>query len=214
MSKEQPDRDARLAQSLRENLHRRKAQTRENGAKEGRGGRGLPEAPRLVTERAILRGQVYEDFQSFLEMWADPVVTEYFGHIFTRSESWTRFLRSIGLWPVLGYGYWTAEDRATGDYLGVVGIGDFERGIPDIVGIPEAGWVLAAAAHGRGLATEMVSAIIAWADANIDAPETCCIIAPGNRASFRVAEKMGYVRGPTVPFEKDEIVVLTRPRGG
>jgi len=170
-------------------------------------------APILDTRRAILRPHVRADFDVFADMWRDPVVTRHFGRSFTRGESWTRFLRSVGLWPILGYGYWAVEDRATGDYLGLVGLADFERDIPEIAGIPEAGWVLAAAAHGRGLATELVAAMMAWADAAIDAPQTCCIIDPGNQGSIRVAEKSGFVACGRAPFEGGETLVFKRPRG-
>lgn len=169
-------------------------------------------APVIETARTILRPHTHADFEPFAKMWADPVVTEHFGRTFDRGESWTRFLRSVGLWPILGFGYWAVEDRVSGAYLGLVGIADFERGIPEIAGVPEAGWVLGAAAHGRGIATETVAAMMRWADGTIDAPRTCCIIDPSNTGSFNVADKMGYVRGATVPFDGKNTVVLWRER--
>jgi RimJ/RimL family protein N-acetyltransferase len=54
------------------------------------------------------------------------------------------------------------------------------------------GWVLAPWAHGRGLATEAVRAVLAWSDANLPGTRTVCMIDPGNRASMRVADKCGY----------------------
>lgn len=169
-------------------------------------------APTLHTARTILRAHTRADLEPMAAIRADPVAMRHFGRTFTRDETWQRLLGIAGCWPLLGYGYWAVEDRESGTYLGLAGLADFGRGIPEIEGIPEAGWVLGTAAHGRGIGTEVVLAIMDWADAHIDAPETCCIIDPDNAGSFRVAEKAGYARGPSVPFDGKQIVVLTRPR--
>ena len=171
-------------------------------------------APTLHTPRAILRAHVRDDFEPLAQMWADPGVTRFLGgRPFSRTESWTRFLRNPGLWEFLGYGYWAIEDRAGGGYLGLAGLADFERGIPMIAGVPEAGWVLAPHAEGRGLASEVVAAVLAWADDVLRAPETCCIIDPGHGASKRVAEKNGFASRGLAAFGEEEIEVLWRMRG-
>jgi RimJ/RimL family protein N-acetyltransferase len=64
------------------------------------------------------------------------------------------------------------DDRATGEFLGEGGFADFRRGIPELEGVPEMGWAFVRSAWGRGLASEAVAAMLSWADANLDAPET------------------------------------------
>lgn len=170
-------------------------------------------APILETQRVILRPDRREDFDAFANLWADPGVTRFIGgQPFTRAESWARFLRNAGLWPLLGHGYWAIEDKMTGTYWGNTGFADFERGIASIRGIPEAGWVLAPEAHGRGLATEIVATITAWADANLPHAETACIIDPDHAASIRVAEKNGYVAEGLADFAGSQTRVFKRPR--
>jgi len=171
-------------------------------------------APLIETPRTILRAHVRADFEAYARIWADPGVTRFIGGTpFTRTESWTRFLRHPGLWDYLGYGYWAIEDRADGAYLGTAGLADFERGIASIAGVPEAGWVLAPHAEGRGLASEVVGAVVGWADRVLGAAETCCIIDPGHAASRRVAGKNGFVsRGPAA-FGEGEIEIFRRARG-
>jgi len=170
-------------------------------------------APILETERVILRADSAEDFEAFAALWADPGVTRFIGgKPFTRGESWTRFLRNAGLWPVLGYGYWAIEDRASGAYWGNAGFADFERGIDSIRGVPEAGWALTPQAHGQGLASEIVAAIAAWADANLPHTETACIIDPGHAASIRVAEKNGFVAEELADFGGGKTQVFKRER--
>ncbi|MCJ8158264.1 GNAT family N-acetyltransferase [Sphingomonas sp. LaA6.9] len=173
----------------------------------------FPAAPVIETPRLILRADRAEDFDDFATLWADAAVTRFIGgKPFTRTESWTRFLRNAGLWPVLGYGYWAIEDRSTGAYRGNIGFADFERGIDSIRGVPEAGWVLHPQAHGQGLATEIVGAITRWADANLPHPETACIIDPGNVPSIRVAEKNGFVAQGLVDFAGGTTRVFKRAR--
>jgi RimJ/RimL family protein N-acetyltransferase len=57
---------------------------------------------------------------------------------------------------------------------------------------PEAAWVLAKAAHGKGYATEAVQAAHDWFFAQRAMSRTVCIISPENLASVRVAERLGY----------------------
>lgn len=89
-------------------------------------------------------------------------------------------------------------DRATGAVLGDIGLLESRRAIIPELTVPEVGWTLVPAAHGEGYAGEAMRAVLDWADANgID--RTCCIIDPGNAASIRLAEKLGY-RAPVEGF--------------
>ena len=169
--------------------------------------------PVLHTERTILRAHTRADFEAFAHIWADPGVTRFVGgKPFSHADSWSRFLRNAGLWAMIGYGYWAIEDRAGGGYMGLAGLADFERGIPAIKAIPEAGWVLASHADGRGLASEVVTAIMHWADNVLKAPETCCIIDPGHGASKRVAEKQGFASIGLADYGDGQIEVFKRSR--
>src|SRR5229473_5109567 len=150
--------------------------------------------PVLETERLKLRGHRLEDFVQCAAMWADPLVIRYIGgKPLTEEESWTRFLRYVGHWSLLGFGYWVAEEKASGNFVGEIGFADYKRDLePSLKGVPEIGWVLGSQAHGRGYATEAVRAVVAWGDAHFLPARTACIIAPENLASIRVAVKCGY----------------------
>lgn len=176
-----------------------------------------PPAPVLRTGRLVLRAHTAADFAECAAMWADPLVTRHIGgRPSTEEEVWARVLRYAGLWALLGYGYWVIRERETERFVGEVGFADFRRDItPSPGSAPEAGWVLAAWAHGRGLATEAVQAALAWGDAHLPGaeagpPRTVCIIDPQNAPSIRVAQKCGYrelgpasYKGqPTLVFER------------
>jgi RimJ/RimL family protein N-acetyltransferase len=170
------------------------------------------EAPVVETPRLILRGYVIGDFPHVAATWADPVVVRYVSdHALTEEESWARFLRNVALWPMLGYGYWAATEKSTGRYVGDVGFADFKRKIePSLKGVPEIGWVLAGWSHGRGYATEAAQAAIGWLERTLGPQRTVCIISDENRASLRVAEKVGYVEFARGEYKGSRMVMLER----
>ncbi|TPL65805.1 GNAT family N-acetyltransferase [Mesorhizobium sp. B2-4-1] len=168
--------------------------------------------PIIETTRAILRAHRLEDFDAYVAMWADPVVTRFIGgRPRTREESWMRFLRHAGLWSLLGYGFWAIEDKATGRFVGEAGFHDLKRDMePPIEGIPEAGWALAPAAHGAGLATEIVSRVLGWGDETFGRGKTVCIIDPENTASLNVATKCGYREVARTIYHETPSILLER----
>lgn len=148
-------------------------------------------------------------------MWGDPAVTRYIRpNPFTREESWSRFVRYFGHWSVLGFGYWVLEERETGRYIGEAGFADYKREIePSLDGMPEAGWVLVADAHGKGYATEAVRRIVSWGDEHFGAARTSCIIDVANRASTAVAEKCGFQQQQEATYHGDRVLLFTREPG-
>jgi RimJ/RimL family protein N-acetyltransferase len=152
------------------------------------------ETPVLETARLRLRGHRAEDLVHCAAMWSDPVVIRYtVGKALTEEECWRRMLSYVGHWALMGFGYWVAEEKATGNFVGEIGFADYKRDIePSLKGVPEIGWVLASRAHGKGYATEAVRAAVAWSDAHFGSGRTACLISPENVASVRVAEKSGY----------------------
>ncbi len=170
------------------------------------------EVPVLETARLKLRGHRLNDFTQCAAMWADPQVTQYIGgKPLTEEEAWTKFLRYVGHWRLLGFGYWAVEEKATGSFVGELGFADYKRDLqPSLNGTPEIGWVLASPAHGKGYATEAVRAAVAWGDAHFQSARTACIIAPENLASIRVAEKCGYCRPQPANYKGKPTLLFVR----
>lgn len=147
--------------------------------------------PILETERLVLSPHRPADLDDTAALLADPAVTAFIGGPVPREQVWHRLLRYVGHWQLLGYGHWVVRDRA-GRHLGDVGLMDSRRDtVPNFEGVVEAGWAFATAAHGRGYAREAIGAMLGWADDHGIA-RTVCIIDPGNAASMRVAEAVGY----------------------
>lgn len=170
--------------------------------------------PQLETADLLLRGPRITDLPEYAAMLRDPACYRFIGgQPVDEENTWRRMLAQQGHWALLGYGSWTVAEKATGRFVGTVGFFDVQRDLtPSIKGTPEAGWVLAAHAHGRGYATQAVQAAHAWADVHFPAGRTVCIIDPGNEASLRVAAKFGYHEFARSPYHGEEIVLLERFR--
>jgi RimJ/RimL family protein N-acetyltransferase len=101
--------------------------------------------PSVETARLTFGGRGREDFAEYASMWGDADVTRHIGgKPFSHEDSWGRFLRTAGHWPLLGFGYWLVRDKSTGRLVGEVGFANLKREIvPTLGDVPEIGWVLA-----------------------------------------------------------------------
>ncbi|GGE99452.1 GNAT family N-acetyltransferase [Hymenobacter cavernae] len=167
--------------------------------------------PVLETERLVLRGYQPNDLDEFAAMWTEPDFFRYLGgQPLTREEAWRRLLTHQGHWGLMGYGYWSVEEKSTGRFIGAVGFADLLRDItPSIIGLPEIGWVLAPRVHGLGYATEAVRAALNWGEQHFPQKQTVCIIDPDNTASLRVAQKFGYQELARTTYKDHPILILS-----
>jgi RimJ/RimL family protein N-acetyltransferase len=171
-------------------------------------------APMLLSPRLRLRPHEQGDYAACKLLWQHPETIRFIGGVAqSDQEVWFRLLRYAGMWPLLGFGFWVFEDRATGEYLGEGGLLDARRGIAGLRGIPEAGWALVPEACGRGIATEAMRAVLDWADVQLATDRIGCIIDPGNAPSLRVATKLGFTETGRPGFPIEPIVLLHRDRG-
>lgn len=168
----------------------------------------MDQQPTLATDHLILRPITMADWEPYAAMWLDQRVTNFIGGApRPRDVSWPKFGQAAAMWGLFGYGNWSVIDRATGTYLGIVGLSQFERGIAELGGFPEGGWAFAPASWGRGVASAALTAVHDWAD-DAGIGETRCLIDDGNTASIRVAERIGYTRFARV---KSDLQVFRRP---
>jgi RimJ/RimL family protein N-acetyltransferase len=174
----------------------------------------IREAPRIETERLVLRAFRAEDLDSLAAMWAEPDVVRFVGgHPLSREDTWRRSLAACGQWPYTGWGYWIAELKSDGEVVGQLGFADFKRDMePRIEGEPELGYVFSPRVHGQGIGHEACAAALDWADANLDAQSCPAIISPENAASIRLAERLGFERAPDATYRGETIALFRRPK--
>lgn len=179
-----------------------------------------PSGPLIETDRLRLRRHRLSDLEARIAITGDAGFMRFVGGVYDRQENWSRLLRYIGHWATLGYGLLAVEERATGRYVGDVGLARFERDLgADFDPYPEAGWMIAETASGLGYATEGMIAAIDWHERTFGRQRQVCMIDPANHASLRVAAKLGFTpfrealnrghpvllheRTPPLPMEQD-----------
>jgi len=172
--------------------------------------------PTLDTPRLRLRPYRLDDFEAYAALWAEPAVVRFIsGTPLSREASWVRFLRQIGLWHYLGFGFFALEDKASGLLVGEAGFHDMRRALtPSIEGSMEAGWALTGSMQGRGLAEEAMRAALAWAATHGVGTRITCIIQEDHAASRHVAGKLGFVEFARSPYGGGSVVLLERAREG
>jgi RimJ/RimL family protein N-acetyltransferase len=158
--------------------------------------RGLIEAPDLLeTERLLLRQFLEQDVDLYARMCADPEVMRFVGEgrTLSREEVWRSVAGALGHWVLRGYGLYAVEEKATGTFIGRIGLINPE-GWPGL----EAGWLLGRQHWGQGYATEGARAVVRMAYEALAATHVISLIRPENLASIRIAEKLGAIRESTI----------------
>lgn len=171
----------------------------------------VTQAPRLESERLILRQFTVKDFPTLADFWADPEVVRFIGGEPQSAEvSWNRLLRYIGHWQVLGYGYWAVFEKHTDRYIGSFGLQEAKRELTPALDLPEAGWALTPTVHGKGYATEALDIMLQWADRELKSA-LCCIIDEDNQRSVHLATRFGFEFQHDVLYHGKTVGRYTRP---
>jgi [ribosomal protein S5]-alanine N-acetyltransferase len=147
------------------------------------------------TDRLILRHLHIFDAQAMDRVFGDPKVMLFGPGI--QTQSWVRdWLRGcLENYQKLGFGPWAVVEKSSSTVIGYAGLFHF----PDIDGQTEieVGYRLKHSHWGQGFATEAVMTILKYAFHVLCLPRLIALIDPQNRASIRVAEKVG------MHFEKE-----------
>ncbi|MFN3424633.1 MAG: GNAT family N-acetyltransferase [Novosphingobium meiothermophilum] len=162
------------------------------------------------------------------ELVADPAVHRY---LWPQpddplTDMFSRTLRAAGSWQLYGYGLFLAYERASGSFVGQMGVfhswRGFGQGMDDV---PEAGWIVAREHWGKGYAGEAMRAVLEWfdqahgrRDAGPDGQQRpkgkqriVCMIDPANTASVALALRLGFVRyASRQTGEADEVDLFER----
>lgn len=144
----------------------------------------------IETGRLLLRQWVEEDREPFAALNADPVVMEHFPATLSRAESDAFMDRQGAIIERQGWGLWAVEIRETGEFIGFTGLLTpvFDA---DFVPCVEIGWRLAAAAWGKGYATEAATAALDHAFDVVGLDDVVSFTYVGNDRSRRVMDKIG-----------------------
>jgi RimJ/RimL family protein N-acetyltransferase len=153
----------------------------------------------LETERLLLRLPQAKDAGDFERIWADEETSRFVGGTKTRVEVEEMIERMTRHWERYGVGLFTVERKGDGRALGRVGFLVWNpvrwvNGFREQLERPyetEIGWTIGREHWNRGYATEAALACRDWAFGELGLNRLISLIARGNHASVRVAEKIG-----------------------
>jgi ribosomal-protein-alanine N-acetyltransferase len=142
------------------------------------------------TPRLLLRRWRDADREPFAAQGADPEVMRHFHAPLDRAASDATYDRIVAHWEKHGWGPWAAELRASGEFVGFVGILVPRFPLPGNPPV-EIGWRLGRAHWGRGYATEGAREALAMGFGPVGQPEIVAVTTLGNAASRNVMRKLG-----------------------
>lgn len=168
----------------------------------------------LETERLLLREWEPGDAEALLSMVSDAEVMRFIGdgrpwEGVERVREWIGRIEES--YRARGYGRWAVAERGGGRVVGSCG---FQ--LQPWSGLTDFGYMFARGAWGRGYATEIGRAALAHGFERYGFAEVTASVAPGNEASRRVLEKLGFVYARTelLPGEDEESLIYVAKNPG
>lgn len=146
------------------------------------------DGPVLETERLRLRLPEERDLEGFISLMSDEVAARHIGGVMEEPMIWRQLCTIIGHWAVRGYGFFSVEEKATGDWVGRVGPWA-PHGWPQ----PEVGWSITRAYWGKGYGPEAAAATMDFAFDTLGWDSVVHMIAAENVNSQALARKLGSV---------------------
>lgn len=155
-----------------------------------------PQTNILETDRLILRCLTMDDLDALFALYRDPEVRIYFPEgTLTYQETKEELEWIINVYYAkYGFGLWATIHKDTGTFIGRCGLLPWT--IEQRLEV-EVAYLLDRRYWGQGLATEAAQAIARYGFAQLDVSRLICLTDPENKASQRVATKIGMT------FEKE-----------
>jgi len=146
----------------------------------------------IETKRLILRKMIMDDLDDLLLIFTDPKVMASFGGVLfdrEKMEKWVK--RNLDHQDRYGYGLFSVILKEKDELVGDCGLEHTEvDGSPEV----ELGYDFRSAYWNRGLATEAAMAVRDYAFEKLGLSRLISLIRTHNKASMRVADKIGMVR--------------------
>lgn len=143
----------------------------------------------LETSRCILRETVEEDVDAFYEIYAEPSMTRYSEPLYEEKEKEKQYIRDYRkyVYQFYEFGIWTVVHKQTGQIIGRAGIN-----MRDGSEIPEIGFVIGVPWQHQGIAFEICTAILKYAEEALHMDALQALVRPENTASVRLCERLGF----------------------
>ena len=166
--------------------------------------------PTIETERLVLRPFTLDDLDALAPLFAETSFWQYpLGRGQTRNETEEFLENTLERYDTDGFGVHAVVERESGRLAGYCGLA-VPHFLPEVLPAVEVGWRLGEAFRGRGYATEAGAAVVRWGFADCDLDRIVSIYEPGNVASGRVMQRLGFTldRVTSLPHRELEVHVL------
>ena len=158
---------------------------------------------RLTTDRLDLRPITTADADRLAVFHADARVMNHLQHgVLTRAQSDAMVASYEAEWPALGFGGWTASERATGTLVGLGGLR-----VHGAHGVALR-FAFAPEAQGKGFGPEFGRAALGFAFGVARLERVVAVTRPENLASQRALEKFGMVREREIKADNGRTLLL------
>lgn len=158
----------------------------------------------LETERCLIRETTVKDVEDFYRIYSDSSITQFMEPLYEDPEEERSYARDYirQVYAFYDFGIWTVAEKVSGEVIGRAGL-CYREGFEE----PELGFVIAADRQGRGLATEVCSAILQYGYEELGFERILAFVQPDNEASRRVCDKLGMTDSGRVMLQGQEYVV-------
>lgn len=143
----------------------------------------------LETKRLRVRESTVEDVDAFYRIYSEPSITYYMEDLYQKREEEEAYMKAYidQIYGFYGYGLWTVLLKETGQVIGRAGLS-----VREGYELPELGFVIDAAYQNRGYASEVCTAILAYARKELSFDAVQALVKEGNRASLKLMDRLGF----------------------
>lgn len=156
-------------------------------------------ATHIETERVILRDWKHEDLEHFTRINEDPLVMEYYPSRLSEEASAALMGHFQDHIDKKSYGFFAAEDKASGEFIGFAGIAAVPKAMPFSPAV-ELAWRLDYTFWGKGYAQEIAKALLDYARAEAGLKELVAYCIEDNIRAIPALEAIGFTEDKKAAF--------------
>ena len=162
----------------------------------------------LLTERLIIRPFTGEDAPFILRLLNEPSFIENIVDKGVRTlDQAADYLAQgpLASYTAHGHGLWMVQHRTTGHPMGMCGLIKRDT-LPEV----DLGYAFVPEFWGLGYASEAAAACVAWGRDTLNLRGVLAIVSPGNAASIRLLQGLGFQFTGTMEHNPGDVVEVHR----
>ena len=159
-----------------------------------------------VTDRLVIREQTMDDIPALYKIYSDKEAVKYTEDLYEDPDEEKDYLQKYidNQYRFFEYGIWALTLKDSGELIGRAGLSARE-GYDAL----EIGYILGKPYRGLGYAKEAVTAIIEYAERELDVHDFTAFSKEGNTASTRLLESIGFTRSKTAVIKGGRHIVYS-----